>query len=420
MSQSKESRVSASPGTAPGYRIAMILLGIAVTPVLLSSSSLGNQMSNGDLIKVVGIGSLILAILASITISVGEKARLPTYGIVKYPFGEKGAIAINVLLAVSLFGWIAVTANMFGHSVADLLAQHGVNVPAPLLVAIGCVIFVASTAFGFEVLGKVAQFAVPVIALMMCYIVRVALNGQAPAVDAIAGMPMGVAVSTVVGTIIVLVATLPDFGSFTHNRKHAVGGALLTFLIAYPLLYWAGATPSVLTGKSSLLTAMAVFGATLPAALLLIFATVTGNAGNMFQGTLVTSTLITRFPKWQITVALGVLAAIVGSLNIMSWFSPLLLLLGIATPPVAGIYIADFVMYRRNGYDAAAPAREPQIKIMTFVAWILGSLTGFATVNGMFTVTSIPSLDSILVACIGYMILSRFAQASGTVKPSGH
>ena len=57
---------------------------------------------------------------------------------------------------------------------------------------------------------------------------------------------------------------------------------------------------------------------------------------------------------------------------------------------------------------------------MTFVAWILGSLTGFATVNGMFTVTSIPSLDSILVACIGYMILSRFAQASGTVKPSGH
>jgi cytosine permease len=420
MSNSNESRGSAVSNTAPGYRIAMILLGIAVTPVLLSSSSLGNQMLNGDLIKVVCIGSLILAILASITISVGEKARLPTYGIVKYPFGEKGAIAINVLLAVSLFGWIAVTANMFGHSVADLLAQHGVNVPAPLLVAIGCVIFVASTAFGFAVLGKIAQFAVPVIALMLVYIVRVALNGQAPSVPTIAGMPMGVAVSTVVGTIIVLVATLPDFGSFTHNRKHAVGGALLTFLIAYPLLYWAGATPSVLTGKGSLLGAMAVFGATLPAALMLIFATVTGNAGNMFQGTLVTSTLFTRFPKWQITVALGVLAAIVGSMDIMSWFIPFLLFLGIATPPVAGIYIADFVMYRRAGYDPAAPVRESQVKVMTFVAWILGSLTGFATVKGMFTVTSIPSLDSILVACIGYMILSRISAAGSAVKPSGH
>lgn len=30
--------------TAPGHRIALILLGIAITPLLLSSSSLGNQL----------------------------------------------------------------------------------------------------------------------------------------------------------------------------------------------------------------------------------------------------------------------------------------------------------------------------------------------------------------------------------------
>lgn len=39
--------------TASGLRIAMILLGIAVTPVLLSSSSLGNQLSSSSLISVV-------------------------------------------------------------------------------------------------------------------------------------------------------------------------------------------------------------------------------------------------------------------------------------------------------------------------------------------------------------------------------
>ena len=138
--------------TASGLRIAMILLGIAVTPVLLSSSSLGNQLSSGSLISVVLLGGVILTLLSAITISVGEKARLPTYGIVKYSFGEKGAIAINILMAISLFGWIAVTANMFGHSVHDLLAQHGLEVPLALLVAAGCVIFVSSTAFGFAVL----------------------------------------------------------------------------------------------------------------------------------------------------------------------------------------------------------------------------------------------------------------------------
>jgi cytosine permease len=393
--------------TAPGYRIAMILLGIAITPVLLSSSSLGSQLSSLALIKVVVIGGIILTILSGITICVGEKARLPTYGIVKYPFGEKGAIAINVLLAISLFGWIAVTANMFGHSVHDLLAQQGLEIPVPLLVAIGCVIFVAATAFGFELLGKVAQFAIPVIALMLCYCVYVAAHGMVPVPAGFTDMNTGVAVSTVVGTIIVLVATLPDFGSFVHDRKHALIGAVLTFLIAYPLLYWAGATPSGISGKASLLGSMAVFGAVLPAALLLIFATVTGNAGNMFQGTLVVSTLFTRFPKWQITVALGVLAVIVGSMDIMAWFIPFLLFLGIATPPVAGIYIADFLLYRRGGYDERLLATDPQVKVLTFVAWIIGSLVGFMTVKGVFSFTSIPSLDSIIVACACYAIFSR-------------
>ncbi|QBH95560.1 cytosine permease [Limnobaculum zhutongyuii] len=405
-------KTSENLNTASGLRIAMILLGIAVTPVLLSSSSLGNQLSSSELIQVVSIGGLILAILAAITISVGEKARLPTYGIVKYAFGEKGAIAINILMAISLFGWITVTANMFGHSVHDLLAQYGFNLPTPLLVAFGCIIFVASTAFGFEVLGKVAQFAVPIIALVLCYILYVAVNGKVPVVEHLSSMNMGVAISSVVGTIIVLVATLPDFGSFVHNRKHAIIAALLTFLIAYPLLYWAGATPSALSGQSSLLGAMALFGAVLPAAILLIFATVTGNAGNMFQGTLVVSTLLTRFPKWQITVALGVLAAIVGSMDIMAWFIPFLLFLGVATPPVAGIYIADFFIYRRNGYDESLLAKESQIKVTTFVAWIIGSLVGFMTIKGMFTLTTIPSVDSILVACVCYAVLSKLTSAN--------
>jgi cytosine permease len=397
--------------TAPAHRIALILLGIAVTPVLLSSSSLGNQLSGPALVKVVAIGSLILAILASITISIGNKARMPTYGIVKYPFGERGALAINVLLAISLFGWIAVTASMFGHSVHDLLAQHSIALPVPLLVALGCIVFVVSTAFGFAVLGKIAQFAVPVIALVLCYVLNVALKGSAPVAGVLGSMSMGEAVSTVVGTIIVLVATLPDFGSFTHNRKHAIAGALLTFVLAYPLLYWAGAMPSALTGKASLLGAMTLFGAAVPAALLLIFATVTGNAGNMFQGTLVVHTLFNRVPKWQITIALGVLAAIVGSMDIMSWFIPFLLFLGIATPPVAGIYIADYLLYRRQGYDHAVLEREAKVKLPTFVAWIAGSLVGFATVKGFLSLTSIPSLDSILVACICYIIVSRFAFA---------
>ena len=102
--------------------------------------------------------------------------------------------------------------------------------------------------------------------------------------------------------------------------------------------------------------------------------------------------------------------SLIGSLDIMAWFIPFLLFLGIATPPVAGIYIADFFMYRRNGYQDSVLTQEPQIKALTFVAWISGAVVGFMTVKGVFTLTTIPSVDSIVVACIAYALLSRLGQ----------
>lgn len=396
-----------APNTASGFQIAMILLGILVTPVLLASSSLGSQLELGNAAMIIAVGSLILTVLAVINISIGEQARLPTYGIVKFSFGKQGAIAINVIMAISLFGWIAVTANMFGHSVHDLLSGFGLSLPVPVLVAIGCVIFVASTAAGFEMLGKVSKMAVPVIVVLMFVVLFVATGADVASTEKLQQLPFGTAVSSVVGTIIVLVATSPDFGSFVHNRKHAMIAGALTFGLAYPVLFFVGAVPSSLTSESSLLGAMALIGTTLPAAILLIFACITGNAGNMFQGTLAVSTLFTNIAKWKITVALGILATILGSMDIMGWFIPFLLFLGIATPPIAGIYIADFFINRRQGYDESLLEKEAAVKPMTFVAWGIGSLVGFATVNGMFTLTGIPSVDSILVASLGYALLCR-------------
>ncbi|MGR5063917.1 cytosine permease [Photobacterium sp. DNB22_13_2] len=403
--------------TASGFQIAMILLGILVTPVLLASSSLGSQLNLGTAAVVIAVGSIILTVLAVINISIGEKARLPTYGIVKYSFGSKGATAINIIMAISLFGWIAVTANMFGHSVHDLLAtQFSLDLPVPVIVAVGCVIFVASTAFGFEALGKVSKFAVPIIALLMFVILYLALNSSVSVAEKLSSLSFGAAVSSVVGTIIVLVATSPDFGSFVRNRKHAILAGILTFGLAYPVLFLVGAVPGSMTSEGSLLTAMAVIGTTLPAAILLVFACITGNAGNMFQGTLVVSTLFSQFPKWKITVALGILATIVGSMDIMAWFIPFLLFLGIATPPISGIYIADYFINRRKGYDEVSLENDPAIKPYTFVAWGVGSLVGFCTVNGWFTLTGIPSLDSILVASLGYFLVSRIVTSKNKLE----
>lgn len=396
-------KTTPQPNTVSCWQIAMILLGIMVTPVLIASSDLGGRLALDKAAPVILCASIILTILAVINLAIGEKARLPTYGIVKFSFGEQGAIAINILMAISLFGWIAVTANAFGQSMHDLAASFGINIAVPFWVAIGCVIFVASTAFGLEVLGKVSKIAVPIIAILMVAILYLVLRQTTQQISLNEQMSFGAAVSSVVGTIIVLVATSPDFGSFIHNRKHAVLAGIIAFGVAYPTLYFVGALPSALTGERSLLQAMAIVGTTVPAAILLVFACITGNAGNMFQGTLVVSTLFSNIAKWKITLALGVLACVVGSLNIQSWLVPFLLFLGIATPPVAGIYIADFFLKRKAGYDESLLNQEAKIKLPTFAAWMAGSIVGFLTVKHYFSLTGISSLDSILVASLLYV-----------------
>lgn len=396
-------RGSAASG-APGWRLALILLGILVTPVVLSAPTLGTGLPMGSMITAIIVGSVILTVLAALTLSIGQHARQPTYDIVRFSFGRLGAKAVTVLLAVSLFGWSAVTANGFGIAVSNLLdAVFGISVPFPILVVIGCIIFVASTAFGFEVIGKVAQWAVPVIVLILGFLVFQSLSAGLGAHAQSGSMQWGVAVSSVVGTAIVLVVTAADFGSFTRSRKHALIGAVLTFLIAYPLLYIAGAIPSVLTGEGSLIDAMGIIASAVPAIILMVIASVTANAGNMFQGTLAFANLFNVVrKKWLLTVALGVAVAIVGSMDVGAWLPGFLLFLGVAAPPVAGIYIVDFALYRRGGYDAAVLKSQPAVRIGTYAIWLAGSLLGYFSAQGNFTITSVPSLDSLLFSALLY------------------
>ncbi len=397
-----------SASGAPGYRIALILLGIIVTPVVLSAPSLGSGLPFGLAISAILAGSAILLVIGATTLSIGQHAGQPTYDIVRFPFGVKGAKAINVLLALSLFGWTAVTANGFGIAVQTLLSKlFDVTVPLPILVVIGCVIFVASTAFGFKILGTVAQFAVPVIALILAFLVFQALQSAFTMLDPATPIRWGVAVSSVVGTAIVLVVTAPDFGSFTRNRRQALIAAVLTFAIAYPALYLGAAIPGALTGSNTLIDAMTIIASALPAIVLLIIAAVTANAGNIFQGTLAISTLVKVTRKWQITVAIGVAAAIVGSFDLVAWLPSFLLFLGIAAPPVAGIYIADFFLHRRGGYDSTSLQAQPAIKLLTFAAWLTGCVVGYLTAYNVFSLTGISSIDSMLISAVLYLITSR-------------
>ncbi|WP_338621196.1 cytosine permease [Paludibacterium sp. THUN1379] len=394
--------------TVPGYRIALIILGIAVSPVLLAASALGSHLVLGDALRAIVTGSLVLCTIACLTGWIGVTARMNTYQIVRYAFGTQGSRAINVLFAIALFGWTCVTANSCGHALQDLLAMFGWQVPMLPLVCLGGVLFIGATAFGFEVLDKIALVAIPILLGLLAWNLS-RFFGVAPfsAHSQVNTMSMGVATSSVAGTFMILVTTMPDFSSMVHNRRHALIGAVLSMGIAYPALFVAGAVPCALSGKVTLVAAMALAGAALPTVVMLLIATVTGNAGNLFQATLATSTFVRVMPRPRITLLLGVLACLIGSQDILDLFIPFLVFLGISVPPIAGIYITDFFLHRRKGYHPADLALQPAVPLPTFVIWGLATVVGLLASRQMITLTDIPALDALLVAAGLYAFTSK-------------
>ena len=77
-----------------------------------------------------------------------------------------------------------------------------------------------------------------------------------------------------------------------------------------------------------------------------------------------------------------------------------LLLLGIAIPPIAGIYVADYFFVRKRRYEVSSLAREPPIAYGTFVVWLVAIAIAYGTENGLFRLTSVPSCDAILAAFV--------------------
>ena len=113
-----------------------------------------------------------------------------------------------------------------------------------------------------------------------------------------------------------------------------------------------------------------------------------------------------RSPRVRILGA-GVVGTVFAGMGILDHFVSFLLFLGIAIPPIAGIYVADFFFVRGQNYDTATLEHEPPIGYPAFIAWFGASAIAQATASGAFTMTGIPSCDAILVSFALYLFLSK-------------
>jgi cytosine permease len=381
-------------------RIALILMGALIAlPAFVMGAKLNESMGTRNSMIAAVVGGFILSCIAASAAVVGARSRLSSYQLILAAFGYRGGKLVNAVLSVVMVGWFAVVASLFGD--AALRAAAGlVTLSASTWVAIGCVLMTATTLTGFRALDILAMLTTPlkVILLVATVVASWSLTHGAglwaePDHHELS-IPQGI--SFVVGGVIVGALLTPDLARLATTRTQAALACFLAFAVGQPLVLILTGIPARLAGESDLVLIMLRLGLGLPAILIVVLAAWSSNAYNLYAITLVFRTF-SNHAVWKLAAFGGALGAVLALAGLAQRLTPFLLLLSVAIPPIAGVYLAS--------YYIAWVRREAQVRRAWRVDSLLAWLAGVAFSGLGISLSGVTAVDSLVVAMAAYVAL---------------
>ncbi len=406
--------------TVYGWHVAVIVIGVAITlPAFLIGAEIMGALGTEQGTYAILAGGGILTVIASICIYVAVSERLTTYQLLEASFGRMGSRMVSFLMSLTLLGWFGVTVSLFGQAMAKSVeAAFGVLLPVEFYIIIGTMVMTITTIYGFHAMDILSKFSVPLMMLVLIagvYSVSSKFTWSeiwtAPANAPGNISSFGGAVSIVVGAFMVGVVILPDISRFINRKSQVLVASVGSYGSFSSLILIMAGLPGLMTGEKNLITVMFQTGLGVPALVMMIFASWTSNISNLYSCSLGLTQVMPQVGKTQITVGAGIIGGLVALSGIMDHLIDFLVLLGIFIPPVAGIYMAHFFFVGVNSKRAVSSA--------AIISWVVASLMAMATSSGLFILTYIPALDSLLVAVILYVIIAKAYAYSPRSQPSG-
>ena len=412
--------------TVSGWSVGMVIFGICLTlPTLYTGAITAEQLGFIGTAKAVGLASLVLSIMSIPAAIVGAETRLSSYLIIEFVFGRRGSDFVNALLGLTLLGWFAVTAGFFGETLAIAFEEmFAVSPPTWLLTLISSVLILITTIFGFKAIDRLALFAVPLLILFLLYVSNLSLadsswetvlstEGSNPAY-------FSTAVSTVIGSLIVGVVLMPDLSRYARSVKDCVSASVLGNGVGNCFSMLMGVAPAIVTGLLDPMAYMIALGLVGSAFVILVFATWTTNSVNLYSTTLAVAIIKPKIPEWKLTVACGVIGTALAMIGITDYFIGFLEWLGVIVPPVASIYLTDYFVLKQKNYSLTLQDSLPDYDRAAIVAWVIGTAISAFTFVSEFSLSTIPTLDALVITAPIYLICRRLwpakLQRSGVVN----
>lgn len=396
-----------------GWKVAMVICAIGITlPAIWVSSDMAIAEGFREANIAFWLGNAFVAIAGIFTAIVGSRSRLSTYMILQFSFGPTGAKLVNLLMAITLLGWFASTAELFGLALNEGIAElTGVTVGTSTAIIVSSVFMTATTIWGYSMVERFSILSVPLLAAFMVYVAYLAYSTtdsgaytQSPA----EGSGQIALMSITIGLAALTAVLMPDFTRYCPNDRQSIIASVVGIGITYPAVMTMASAPAVATGEADFVTMMVGMGVVFSALVVLIFATWSTNITNLYSATLTLATFVPKVPNWKITIAGAVVATILAVTGVVEqFFIPFLLFLGFASMPIIGVYVVDFFLVNKSDYSMKKLENMAPIGFPALIAWGIGFALGYLNQYQIFGVTPLSALDSMMIAAIAYYVLVK-------------
>ena len=403
-----------------GYRVAIICIGIAFTLTgLYMGSEIGLALGWRGGVRAAIIGSVILAAMSIPAAIVGARTRLSTYMIVRNVFGRGGSRVVNLVLAVVLIGWYAVTAELFGRTCYLAISHYAPQLAvSPHVFTIVCsLLVIVTTIFGFRALDRLSLLVAPLLVVLTVFIAFQALKHASwTTISTSVGTDpdLNRGISAVVGGMVVNVVLMPDL---TRYSRTALDCALISVTgngIANGVMLVLAMLPALAFGEQDPMKYMALLGLASVAFTILVFSTWTVNAVNLYSAGLVTATAMPSVGYGRVVIGAGIAGTVLATLGLADRFLDFLVFLGLVVPPIAAVYLTDFFVLRRNDYQALSHREISEFTNANgLIAFALGAAIGCGLYFSKVSLSGVPTIESFVSAGLIYWVLEKVRVRGG-------
>jgi len=402
----------------------LIWAGVGISlGLLMTGGAMGNGLTFKQSIVASFIGGAVLALVTALCGIIGAETNLSTAMISRFTFGEKAVILIALIQAFGSYGWFGVQLGLFGRTAATVWnTATGGNANVMLCMIIGGLCMILTATIGYRGLDTLSKLAVPLLLLLMAGSVWKVLNVYTLSeIMAFEGMgesiSLGMGISMVISSFIVGAVVAPDVSRYAKSPKDTVWASIFAFAIVVPLIMLIGVVMAQAAGTWDLVDIMLRLGWGIIALIVLLLAQWTSNDNNLYCSALGFAVVFKKLKKWQLTVISGFLGIILALWGIYDRFIPWLNTLGVLIPPMGGVMAVDYYLFYKKYYHVACLDKLVDLRYISLLSWVLGSIVSFITVGGNLTFTTVPALDGFIVsALVQYIGTIATKSKSGVVK----